>query len=163
MIRRIKVPDDRIAVIIGNYGRTKKAIEKKTHTKITIDDEIQIEGEAIDVMTAENVIKAVSRGFSPKNAHELLDEENTISIIELPKDKIKLKRMRSRLIGTKGKCRRNIELLTETKISIYGKTVAIIGNYNNIELAEDAITRLMHGASHSNVYAYLEGRQIKLQ
>lgn len=159
MIKRIRVPEDRLAVIIGHGGRTKLDIEKKTRTKIVIEDEVEVQGEPLDVMTATNILTAISRGFSPKNACGLLDEENTISIIDLPKDENRLRRIRSRLIGTKGKCRRNLELLTGTKISIYGRTAAIIGSYENIELAEDAITRLIKGFSHSNVYAYLEHRR----
>jgi ribosomal RNA assembly protein len=159
MIRTTKLPDERIAVLIGRAGKTKKYIEKKTNTKIAVEDEVKIEGEALDVMTAENIVKAIGRGFSPKNALHLLDEDRTLSINYLPKNEKILKRLRSRLIGTKGKCRRNLELLTKTKISIYGRTIGIIGTYDNVELAEDAISKLIEGSPHSHVYAYLEGKR----
>ena len=159
MIRRIKIPDDRIAVLIGRSGKTRRYLENKTKTKITIEDDVHIEGESLDVIGAENIVKAISRGFSPKNAFALLHEDTTMAIIDLPKNADKLKRIRSRLIGTKGKCRRTLEVLTKTKISIYGRTVGIIGSYESIKLAEDAINRLITGISHNNVYAYLEGRK----
>jgi len=159
MIRNMKIPEDRVAVFIGKDGTTKMDIEEKTHTKIEINEEIIIKGEAIDVMAAENIVKAIGRGFSPKNAFQLLDENVTLDMIDLPKNERLLRRIRSRLIGIKGKCRRNLELLTKTKISIYGRTVGIIGRYKNVELAEDAINRLIKGFSHRSVYEYLEHHQ----
>ena len=159
MIKKIRIPEERLPVVIGSRGSTRKELEKKTNTKIRVDDEITITGEAVDVMTAENIVKAISRGFSPKNALDLVNEENTLEILELPKDERALLRIRSRLIGTNGKSRRNLEMLTKTKISIYGKTVGVIGKYESVHLAVDAITRLVKGFSHKNVYAYLEHHQ----
>jgi ribosomal RNA assembly protein len=161
MIRSIKVAEDRIGAVIGPFGRTKKEIQKKTKTKIKIADEVVIEGEALDVMTAESIVKAIGRGFSPQNAFALLDEENTFNIIDLPKTPAALKRIRSRLIGQKGKCRRNIEIITKTKISIYGRTASIIGNYDDVEKAGKAIKKLITGLTHKGVYAYLEGKNAK--
>lgn len=163
MIRKIRMPEERLPVLIGSKGRVKRALQKETATKITVGDEVVIDGDAIDVMTAENVVKAISRGFSPENAFLLLDEENTLELIELPKNERMLTRIRSRLIGTKGKGRRNLEILTKTKISIYGRTAGIIGKYENAELACDAVRRLMKGFSHRNVYKYLEQHQNELK
>mgnify|MGYP001579408533 CR=1 FL=1 len=159
MIKTIMVSEDRMAVLIGRNGSTKREIEKKTNTRIRIGEDVKIDGNAIDVLTAGNIIIAISRGFSPENAFLLMKEENAIEVIDLPKNKMVLKRVRSRLIGTGGKCRRNIELLTKTKISIYGRTVAIIGKYENVGLAKDGIERLLKGLAHRAVYEYLEGKQ----
>ena len=159
MIKIIKIPEDRLPVLIGKNGLVKKSIQRKTKTKIAVEEEITIEGESLDVLDAENVIKAIGRGFSPENAKILLDEENTLSIIELPKNKRTLKRIKSRLIGTKGKSRRNIERLTGTYISVYGKTVSLIGKYSNINIAEQAINKIIEGIPHRFVYEFLEGKQ----
>ena len=161
MIKRVKVPEDRIAVIIGTNGKTKRQIERGTKTKIIVSDEVEIRGESLDVMTSENIIKAIARGFSPENAMELLEEEKTLFLMDIPKNKNSARRIKSRLIGAKGKCRRNLGLLTKTKISIYGRTIGIIGKYDNVGLAEDAIKKLIIGISHKNVYSYLENHQIK--
>ena len=104
------------------------------------------------MIPAENIIKAIGRGFSPKNAMELLDEEKTLYIIQISGNKASLERIRSRLIGTRGKARRNIERFTDTKISIYGKTVSIIGTYENVEKARNAVEKLMAGAKHKTIY-----------
>jgi len=156
MNRRIKIPEERLAVLIGTSGKIKKLIEKKTKTKIIIDEDVLIEGEALDVMIAENIVKAIGRGFAPETALELLDEEKCLVIIPLSEDKKQLKRLKSRLIGTKGKCRHNIETYTKTKVSIYGKTAAIIGSYKNVAIADQAIEKLIKGAGHKGVYKFLE-------
>ncbi len=159
MLKKLLIPKERIAVIIGSRGIVKRDIEKKTKTKITIQDDIEIEGESLDVLTAENIITAIGRGFSPFNAFELLEEENTLMIIELPRDQKALKRVRSRLIGTRGKTRKNVEEYTKTAISIYGKTAAVIGTYENAEFARVALQKLIKGFTHKSVYKFLEEQQ----
>lgn len=156
MMRSVRIAEDRIGALIGPAGRTKKEIERKTKTKITVGDEVTIDGDALDAMTAESIVKAIGRGFSPGNAFDLLDEENTLVVIALPKNPAELKRVRSRLIGQNGKCRKNIEMITKTKISIYGRTASIIGRYENVERAEGGIRKLMAGITHKSVYVYLE-------
>ncbi|MBI4163007.1 MAG: RNA-processing protein [Candidatus Aenigmarchaeota archaeon] len=156
MIKSVNIPKERIAVLIGEYGSSKKTIEKETHTKILIEDEVIIEGESLDVLTAENIVKAIGRGFSPENALKLADEEILLDIIHLPKTD--LERLRSRIIGAKGKARRTLEMLTDTNISVYGKTVSIIGKYENVFPAREAVEKLIKGFSHKSVYAFLEGK-----
>ncbi|MBI4171093.1 MAG: RNA-processing protein [Candidatus Aenigmarchaeota archaeon] len=162
MLKKILVPKDRIPIIIGRQGSVKRYIEKRTHTKITVEDDIQIEGEAVDVLTAENIITAIGRGFSPDSAMGLLEEENTLVIMELPRDEKSLKRIRSRLIGTNGKTRRNIEEYTKTHISVYGKTAAIIGPYECVEFAKEALEKLIKGFTHKTVYKFLEGQKRRM-
>lgn len=163
MIKIMKIPEERLAVLIGHNGTTKDEISGRTRTSIKVGDSVEISGESMDVLLAENIVIAIARGFSPENALLLIDEENTLEIIDLPKNDRVLRRLRSRLIGTGGKCRRNLELLTKTKISIYGKTASIIGSYSSVELAKDGIDRLIKGFSHRAVYEYLEGKQQELK
>ncbi len=159
MIKVVKIPEKRIGVLIGKRGKVKKEIEELTNTKIDIDKDVRIEGDALDVINAENVIKAIGRGFSPEKAFELLDEENTLVIIELPKNEKAIKRISSRIIGSKGRCRKKIETITKTYISVYGKTVSIIGRYDNVDIARIAIEKLISGSGHKNVYDFLERRK----
>ena len=49
-----------------------------------------------------------------------------------------------------------MESLTNTKISIYGKTVGIIGEATNVLLVVHAVERLLKGAKHGNIYAWIE-------
>ena len=160
MIRSVLIPEARIGVLIGEGGAVKKHIVHKLGVKITVSDNgVNIKGkDAITILTAENVIKAIGRGFSPEKAFRLFDEETILEILELPKDSRQLKRVRSRLIGKKGKARVNMERLTGCDVSIYGKTVAIIGPLGKVGHARHAIEMILEGASHRAVWAWLEKR-----
>lgn len=162
MIKKIRIPEERIPVLIGKGGRTKYRIQRLTHTKIDVGEETTLEGEAVDVMTAENIIKAIGRGFSPEASELLYKEDSTLDIIQLPKERKELNRIKSRLIGTGGKCRRNIENLTKTRISVFGRTVSVIGPYDNVRFAAEALQRLIKGDTHSFVYRFLEENQEKM-
>jgi ribosomal RNA assembly protein len=106
------------------------------------------------------VILAISRGFSPERAFILFTEENNLEVVDLReyvgKSANSLARVKSRLIGEKGKSRRTIEELTGSYISIYGHYVAIIGTSEQITLTTEAITRICSGRSHKNVYNFLQ-------
>jgi ribosomal RNA assembly protein len=60
-----------------------------------------------------------------------------------------------RLIGREGRTRRIIEETTNTYVSIYGDTVAIIGEEEDVRAAEEAVIDLINGAPHSAVYKKL--------
>ena len=76
------------------------------------------------------------------------------------KSKNDLIRLKSRIIGTEGKARKTIEKRTNTNISIYGKTVSIIGGRQGVQVAKRAVENLLRGSQHNKVYSWIE-RQIK--
>ena len=156
MIEKIRIPEKRMPILIGKGGEVKKNLEKMTQTKINITDEITVHGDALNVMDTCNIIKAIGRGFDPESALELINEEMNLCVIPLPDDRKILKRIKSRIIGTRGKCRKTIEKITKTKISVYGKTVAIIGEYEAVETARCAIEKIITGSPHSHVYKFIE-------
>lgn len=156
MIEEILISKDRLSILIGKNGEIKKDIEEKTKTDITINDEVRISGEAINIMDAKNIITAIGRGFSPEIAMRLLEDDMNLCVISLPHDRKILIRIKSRIIGTGGKCRKTIEKLTNTSISVYGKTVSVIGLYEDVELTREAIEKLIMGSPHKNVYRFLE-------
>ena len=162
MIKSVLIPKERVGVLIGEKGASKRTIEKLTSTKLTVfDEEVEINGESLNILTAENIIKAIGRGFSPENALLLVKEEKALDIVQPPKNN--LEKLRSRIIWAKGKSRHTIEGLTETKISVYGKTVSIIGEYENVYVAREAIEKLIKGFTHKSVYAFLESKQSTLR
>ena len=154
MIEKIKIPEERVAILIGKKGKIKKEIEDLTITKITIDEDVTIAGECIGVMACCNIIKAVGRGFAPEKALDLADEEYCLCIMPLP-EKGK-ERVKSRIIGRGGSAREKIELFTRTHVSVYGKTVSVIGKYEDVELTKIAIEKIISGAMHKNVFSFLE-------
>ena len=46
-------------------------------------------------------------------------------------------------------------------ISVFGKTVAIIGRPDGIERARKAVEMLLEGANHSTVYRFLDSRALE--
>lgn len=166
-IQEIKVPNERIAVLIGKKGSTKRRLCKELNIKITIDTEEQLvtlKGEDnFKLLIGKEVVQAIARGFNPEIALSLLNEENVCEIIDITdfsgNSKQKLFRLRARVIGREGKARENIEQLTHTHISIFGKTVAIIGILNDVLKAKHAIETLLRGSKHATVYSWLEKQE----
>ena len=167
----LRIPKERIAVIIGKKGEIKDQIEEATHSVLAIDSkegDVQITGkDTLGMFTAKDVITAVGRGFNPDIAMLLLRTEYVLEIINMKdyvgKSKKQAIRLKGRVIGTEGKTRTNIERLTETYISVYGKTISIIGHPENVVLAREAIEKLLTGSEHSTVYHWLEKKQRELR
>jgi ribosomal RNA assembly protein len=165
----LKVPQERIAVLIGKNGETKKEIEKLTETKIEINSktgEIDIKGKnPINFYISLNIIKAIARGFSPQHAFLLKNEDYFLEIIDLKevigKNEKAIQQKKGRVIGTKGKTRKEIEEKTDSFISVYGKTIGIIGKPEGIEKARAVIEMLLEGASHSTAESFLYKKEKK--
>ncbi|MEM3373679.1 MAG: KH domain-containing protein [Candidatus Woesearchaeota archaeon] len=161
----IKIPKERIAVLIGKKGEIKKQIEENTNTKLEIDSkegDVIVSGEdAILLYSARNIIRAIGRGFNPELAMLLLKQDYSFEIINLPdfENPNQLKRIRGRVIGKEGRTREIIEEMTECYVSVYGKTIGIIGTIESVINAKRAIEMLIKGSPHANVYKWLEKRR----
>jgi ribosomal RNA assembly protein len=156
-IEEVSIPDERKAILIGRGGKIKEEIEKKTSTSIRILDYVRIEGPVDGLLKAQNVVHAIGRGFSPKHAFMLLDEEYQLEIITLNEDNENTrKRLLARIIGRQGQARKNIEKQTNTSISVYGKTVSIIGLPDDIDLARQAVKALLEGKTHGYAYSLMK-------
>ena len=166
----VKVPNDRIGVIIGKDGRVKDQIEYKCKVIIRIDSENgnvivspRDSSELEQTLKAVEIISAISRGFSPERSYRLLAEDTILHVVDLNeyvgRSHNQITRLKGRLIGEGGKSRKTIEDLTGTSISIYGHTVGIIGNFEDIKLATDAILQLVKGSSHKTVYNLLQDKR----
>ncbi len=159
MIKTVRIPIPRIAVLIGKDGSTRKNIENSCEVKLKVyktSGDVEIDGEALGVIIAENIVKAIARGFSPEKANLLHDENRTLAILNISNNKRELKRIKSRLIGTGGKSRRTLERLTGTYISVYENTVSIIGPHENVDKLQNGLEKLIKGTSHRFVYQHLE-------
>ena len=161
-----KIPIDRIGVLIGQEGKVKKELMRRTRTRITIDSEngvVIIEPEAPDVppinlLKARDFIRAIAFGFPPEKALRVLDEDQILVVIDLKQyvgpHPNHITRIKGRIIGEKGKARKNIEEMTGTYISVHDTYVAIIGDYESATAAREAIEMLIQGRQHSTVYKY---------
>ena len=163
----IRIPIERIGVIIGKSGNTKRQIEKKCNVDLSIDSEtgeVMITSDKIDgdisPFKAVELVSAIGRGFSPENSLRLLRGENSLHVIDLRefggKSSDQIERIKGRIIGEHGTARLNMENLTGAKISVYGRTVGIIGEPNQLRSAVDAISSLSSGSMHGPVYSKLE-------
>jgi len=159
----LRIPKERVAVLIGTKGEIKKRIEKETSTKLDIDSEegdVAISGDdSVKLFTAREIVTAIGRGFNPKIALKLLKFEYVFELINIndsAKSKQDLQRLKGRIIGQEGKSRKVIESLTDCEICVYGKTVGIIGPAEEIDNARKAIEMLINGSKHGNVFSFLE-------
>lgn len=172
MTENIKVPQERIAVLVGPKGSIKELIEEKSTTKLNIDSqsgnvEISDPKDPIKGMRTKEVIHAIARGFSPEKALRLFDEEllmfETIDLTNVASTEKDLQRLRGRIIGKDGKAREVFETLTDVRISVYGKTVSIIGYPEHNTVARKGIEMLLEGSNHGPVYKFLEKKKSELK
>ena len=159
----LKITRDRIAVLIGTKGETKQELESETGCRINIDskdgDVILTGRDAVTLFALREVIKAIARGFNPEISKQLLKQDYILEIISLndySKEKSHQQRLKGRVIGMDGKARNTIENLTNCYISVYGKTIALIGEIEWVGLCKRAVESLLSGSQHANVYKWLE-------
>jgi ribosomal RNA assembly protein len=163
----VRVPDDRVAAIIGPGGATRREIEARTGAHVHIDTEegaVMIRGEDGDdpvrAMKARDIVLAIGRGFSPQRAMRLLRDDDLLGVLDIKettgkREKAALWRIRARIIGEKGRARQRIEELSGASMSVYGSTVALIGNDRQLDRATRAVRLLLRGSEHSTVFHML--------
>ncbi|HID42296.1 MAG TPA: RNA-processing protein [Archaeoglobaceae archaeon] len=165
----LRIPEDRLGVIIGKDGSVKKRLEEETNCRIIVSSEgvVAIESEdAVGFLKAQDVIKAIGSGFSPEVAFKLLSDDFIIlDVISLDFSPNNLQRIKGRIIGKGGKFRKAIEDMLGVNVSVHHKSVAIIGEIENVNAAREAINMIINGHQHSTVYRFLENkrREIKMK
>ena len=167
----VRIPVERVGAVIGKEGGTKRFLEEEMGVKLRVDSKeglVTVKSESglkTDPFSATRVIEAIGRGFSPQRARRLLDEGTVLEVIDLRdysgKSVNSLERIRGRVIGEKGKSRRVIEELTGCHISVYGRTVAIIGEASEVQQASEAVRSLATGSQHKTVYNALQKARSK--
>ena len=170
--RNLKLPLDRIGVLVGRNGAVKSEIESRCNVTLSIDSkigEVTIDSKG-DIAQSQpfkavDIITAIGKGFSPERAFRLLNDDIVLHIVDLRdyagKSQSSLERIKGRIIGLGGKSRRFIEELTNTYISVFGHTVSIIGRIEGVRLALDAIDMLASGSTHKTTYNMLQRTRTK--
>lgn len=171
----LKIPHERVGVLIGPKGKVKRRIEGSFGVTLNIDSEsgsVEVvlnpgSKDASVILTVQNIVKAIGRGFSPRRAEMLAKEDYNLHIIDLcdyvGDSKNAIARVRGRIIGKDGRSRALIEELTNTMISVYGDTVAVIGNVENLGVANEAVMKLVNGAFHKTVWNFLYAYRRKMK
>lgn len=162
----VRIPVERVGVVIGKEGAAKRHLEDELGVKLGVDSReglVTVKGESAekgDPFAATRVIEAIGRGFSPQRAMRLTEEGAALEVIDLRdyagRSANSLERIRGRVIGLKGKSRRVIEELTRCHLSVYGRTVSIIGEASEVQLASEAVRSLATGSQHRTVYNTLQ-------
>lgn len=137
-----------------------RKISKELNLKIEkVKNCIRADGEPLDILKLRRIIFALSRKFDFSSSILLAKDDYTIEEINIrdyTKSRNRMRELRGRVIGEKGRAKRRIEEITNTKITICGKTVNIIGRLDDILVARKAIEMLLEGKKHATVYKFLE-------
>ncbi|MCS7120991.1 MAG: KH domain-containing protein [Archaeoglobaceae archaeon] len=164
----IEVPEDRIAVLVGKDGEVKKRIEDLSGCKVSIKEgvvKVKCE-DPVKFIRVKDVINAIAKGFNPEVALKLLkNDELVFEVLDLTdfvsnKD---LQRVKGRIIGKDGKMRKQFEDLLDVKVSVYDKYVSIIGEFENVSTAKEAVMMLVEGAQHSTVMKFMERKRKEMK
>ena len=175
-MRYVRIPIERIGVLIGPNGKTKNYLQEKTNIKLTIDselgevvihDEEPNQDDPLLLFKLEKIIRSIGRGFSPEHAFYLFSDDMDLYIFDIHdyvgKRKSHVLRLKSRVIGREGKTKRVLEQLTDSYISIYGHTISVIADFITMDIIKKAIDKLLSGSKHATVYRYVETHMKKLR
>jgi ribosomal RNA assembly protein len=168
----VRIPKERIGVLVGPDGRTKHLIEEKLMVELQIESEsggvtVILSEKTHDpsqLFRAKDIVLAIGRGFSSEQAFRLLRNENEIfDFVDLRaifgRSESDVKRVKGRVIGANGKTRRLIEELTDSSVVIYGHTIGFIGTFERVDVARNAVQMLINGSQHHTVYKYLQRKR----
>jgi ribosomal RNA assembly protein len=171
----VKIPKERVGILIGPEGKVKQEIETKLKVKLDIDKEgsvcIKLPENIPDpsvFLRAKDIVTAIGRGFTPETAFRLLrNEDDIFDMIDLRlifgRSESDITRVKGRIIGTEGKTRKLIEELTEADVVVYGHTVGIIGSFEEADAARNAVQMVVEGCQHHTVYNYLQKKRTELK
>lgn len=171
-MRYVRIPHERVGVVIGPGGETKQALERLTGVKTRVDSEageVWIDDahpkDPLMPLKAEEIVRAIARGFSPAHAFKLLRDDHYLHVFDVHdyvgKDREHIRRLSARMIGTDGKTRRLVEELSGALLSVYGHTVSVIGDLEALDIARRACDMILSGSEHAAVYRFLEGQRRK--
>jgi ribosomal RNA assembly protein len=171
-MRYVRIPQERIGVVIGPGGSTKEQLERMTGVRTRVDSEageVWIDDkdpkDPLMPLKVEDIVRAIARGFSPDHAFKLINEDFYLHVFDVHdyvgKEREDVRRVAARVIGSEGKTRRIIEELSGALVSVYGHTVSIIGDLESMEIGKRAVDMILSGSEHAAVYRFLEGQRRK--
>jgi len=143
----------------------KNRIEKEMNVKLEEGKNTYriIAEDGLTLSRALKLIDALNAGFGEESFKLVRDEYDFIKIPikRATKDIKERKRIISRVIGTKGKAKKNIEKLANVSMIVNDikKEIYLLGKVDDLEIARESINRLIEGQSHGKVYSFLESNR----
>ena len=172
----VRIPKERVGVLVGPEGKVKRHIEEKLCVELQVESEgggvtLLLAESAVDpslLLRAKDVVTAIGRGFSPEVAFRLIrNEDAVLDVVDLRlifgRSESDISRIKGRIIGMDGKTRRLIEELSDANVVIYGHTVGIIGSFEQADVARNAVQMLINGSQHHNVYRFLQKKRSEMK
>lgn len=172
----VRIPKERVGVLVGADGKVKRHIEEKLGVKLEVESEsggvtATLNENATDpslLFKAKDVVTAIGRGFAPEHALRLIRDEDAIfDLMDLRdtfgRSESDIKRVKGRIIGMNGKTRRLIEELSNADMVVFGHTVGIIGTFEQVNIARSAVQMLIDGSQHHTVYKFLQRKRSELK
>ena len=171
----VRIPKERVGILIGPEGKVKQHIEEKLQVKLDVDSEgsitLTLSEKATDpslLLKAKDVVTAIGRGFTPEVTFRLIRNEDEIfDLIDLRvifgRSESDIKRIKGRIIGAEGKTRKLIEELSEADVVVYGHTVGLIGSFEQVDTAHNAVQMIIEGCQHHTMYNYLQKKRTELK
>lgn len=164
MMEFVAIPEDRIKILRENILVYNRKLRSFLDVKVSLNEDVEIDGEdALAVMRAKEVMRAFGRGFEFEDALLLVDEEYILEVLnvsDFAKSRNRQVVLKGRIIGTESKVKKLIEKCSGAKIAVYGKTVSIIGKWENLRVAREAVEIILSGSRHSTVFMFLKERKV---
>lgn len=122
-------------------------------------NEVVLSGEAYEEYNAKNVLQAFGRGFDINKAYKLLSDDYFFESVDLKpmfKNDDRIRRMKSRIIGSNGRAKSYMQAVSGADIAVYGDTVSMIGTVDELRILRSALNVLLDGGTHKKAYAIME-------
>ena len=167
-MQHVKIPQDRVGVLIGEGGETMREIERRAEVRLEIDSEnaaveVDAVGDPVRGLKGPDIVRAIGRGFPPEEALRLLEDDmmlfEVVDVKRTARNKNDLQRRKGRLIGKDGRTRELMEELTGASVVVYGTTLGVIGMPRQVDVVRSAAEMLLDGAPHGAVYSFLERKR----
>lgn len=167
-MRSVTIPPNRLTAVRNNWDKICETVVQNMKLQIRMNTKRR----SVDVRECDQTedksclqktyefLKAYMLGFSLEDSIALLRLDDLFVESFLIKDVKTLNgdhmsRCIARLSGEKGKTKHAIENATRTRIIIADTKIHLMGSYNNIRSARDALCSLILGTPPSKVYSQL--------
>jgi ribosomal RNA assembly protein len=149
-------------ILVSQLGKIKKAVpllEQRLGVKISwAGKRVSVSGEEFDSILALDMIRAINFGFDAEDTLLLMNPDFNLHFLNIKEytRKTKFSEVRSRIIGRNGRAKGTIQELTGSIIVLHDNNVGIIVDSAHLDSVIYAITALIRGSKHANIFAYLE-------